>query len=274
MQIAESFVILEAEVIGMSRKTMIGMCSSDPNEVRILKKYGYDFYEGDFATITAMPQEEYEGLLEATRETGLRSLGMNCFAYPPHMLLEMSLEALDEYLESRLPRALELGLQYLVIGSGGARRRPDWMSHEQATEKFVAMLKRYAAIADRYDIEIIIEPLYRTACNFVNTYEEGLAICRTVDHPRVGILMDFFHSYHENEPYSVLKKAGPYLKHIHLAAEDDKHIPVRGEEEITARFVRLLKEIGYSGRIVLEGEARPDFETGMKQFSEQFSLFD
>ena len=103
----------------MIRKTMIGMCSSDPDEVRILKKYGYDFYEGDFGTITAMPQERYEALLAATRETGLRSLGMNCFAYAPNMLLEMSLEELDEYFESRLPRALELGIppeRYAVPG--------------------------------------------------------------------------------------------------------------------------------------------------------------
>lgn len=274
MQIAESSVILEVEVIDMIRKTMIGMCSSDPDEVRILKKYGYDFYEGDFGTITAMPQERYEALLAATRETGLRSLGMNCFAYAPNMLLEMSLEELDEYFESRLPRALELGMEYIVIGSGGARRRPEWMTPEEAKAKFIAMLKRYASIAERYDIEIIIEPLFQTACNFINTFEEGLAICRAVDHPRVGILMDFFHSYHENEPYSVMKEAGALLKHIHLAAEDDKRIPRRGEEAITERFVKLLKEIGYGGRIVLEGDPRPDFETSMREFSEQFSLFD
>ena len=258
----------------MLRKTMIGMCSSDPDEVRILKKYGYDFYEGDFGIITAMPQEQYDALLAATRETGLRSLGMNCFAYAPNMLLEMTAEELDEYFESRLPRALELGMKYIVIGSGGARRRPEWMTPAEAKAKFIAMLKRYTKIAERYDIEIIIEPLFQTACNFINTFEEGLEICRAVDHPRVGILMDFFHSYHENEPYSVLEKAGPYLKHIHLAAEDDKHIPVRGEEEITARFVKILKDIGYTGRVVLEGATRPDFETSMREFSEQFCLFD
>ena len=47
-----------------------------------------------------------------------------------------------------------------------------------------------------------------------------------------------------------------------------------GEEEITKRFVKILKDIGYCGRIVLEGDPRPDFETSMHQFSEQFPLFD
>lgn len=258
----------------MTCRTQIGMCTSDPDEVRILKKYGYDMYEADFGIVTAMPQEEYDALLAATRETGLYAVGMNCFAYAPNMLLEMSLEELDEYFESRLPRALELGMKYIVIGSGGARRRPDWMSHEEAKAKFIAMLKRYAKIAERYDIEVILEPLYKTATNFINTFEEGLEICRAVDHPRVGIVMDFFHSYHEGEPYSVMEKAGPFLKHIHFAAEEDKRIPIRGEEEITKRFVKILKDIGYCGRIVLEGDPRPDFETSMHQFSEQFPLFD
>ena len=122
-------------------------------------------------------------------------------------------------------------------------------------------------------MDIVVEPLFKKASNFINTFEEGLAICKAVDHPRVGLLMDFFHSYQENEPFSVLKKAGKYLKHIHFSALD-RRVPNRNDTEEVKMMIAELRAINYTGRVLLEGDVQGDFETEMCEYSTLFPLFD
>ncbi len=147
------------------------------------------------------------------------------------------------------------------------------MSREAATEKFTAMLARYGKIAEQYNVDIVIEPLFKKACNFVNTFREALEICKQVNHPRIGCLMDFFHSYQENEPFSVLAEGGAFLKHIHLSALD-RRIPVDGDEEETKLLANELKAIDYCGRVLLEGDMKEDLEKEVAQFSKQFCFFE
>lgn len=251
----------------------IGACISEAERIYIVKKNGYAFFDFCFHIVHEMSDEEFEKMLTAARETGLRGEGALCFADPPMSIYDYTLDEMEEYLLSHLPRAKQLGMEYLVIGSGGARRIPEGMSRETATEFFVSMLKRYAVIAEREGFDIIIEPLFRVGTNFINTFAEGLEICKAVNHPRVGLLMDFFHSYKENEPFSVMKEAGSYLKHIHLSTLD-RRIPVDGDEEEMKMLATSLREIGYDGRITMEGDAVADFDAETLAFSKQFSLFD
>ena len=251
----------------------MGACAITTDRVYTLKKNGYDFFDFGFHIVHELSDKDFEALLTAVRETGLRGEGALCFADPPMSIYDHTLDEMEAYLLSHLPRAKQLGMEYLVIGSGGARRIPDGMKREEAEAFFIAMLKRYAPIAEREGFDIVIEPLFRVATNFINTFAEGLAICKAVDHPRVGLLMDFFHSYKENEPFSVMKDAGDYLKHIHLSALD-RRIPVDGDEEETRMLADTLREIGYHGRITMEGDAVEDFDAETLAFSKQFSLFD
>ena len=251
----------------------MGGCTQVPEEVRWYKKYGYDFIEADFTVVNSMSEAAFEELLSVTKETGVMVEGTNCFAPPTMRVFECSFEELDEYFERGLVRPKRLGLEYIVIGSGQARRIPDGMSYEAATEKFITMLSRYSKIAEKNNVDIVLEPLFKKACNFLNTFREAVAICEQVNHPRVGCLMDFFHSYQENEPFSVLSEAGPHLKHIHISALD-RRIPVDGDEAETKMMADFLKEIGYNGRVLLEGDMKEDLEKEVAQFSKQFCFFE
>lgn len=257
----------------MKRPMRIGGCATTPEKVYLLKQCGYQYFDFGFHLLHQQTEEEFQRLVTASQETGLIGEGALCFADPPMNIFEHTLEEMDEYLLSHLPRAKQLGMRYLVIGSGSARRIPDGMSREAATDFFVAMLKRYAVIADCENFDLIIEPLFSTATNFITTFAEGLDICKAVDHPRVGLLMDFFHSYKENEPFSVMEQAGAYLKHIHLSTLD-RRIPQDNDVEETRLFADILRRIGYRGRITLEGDAQADLETELLTFRKQFSLFD
>lgn len=251
----------------------MGGCTHSPSEVLLFKKYGYDFIESHFRLVNEMSEREFEELLAVTRETGVLAEGMNCFADPPMRLLECSFSELDDYLERGLIRPKRMGTEYIVIGSGGARRIPEGMNYEAATEKFVTMLSRYGKIADQYDVDIVLEPLFKKGCNFINTFREGVEICKQVNHPRVGCLMDFFHSHQENEPFSVLGEAGSFLKHIHFSTLD-RRIPVNGDEEETRMLIDALKAIRYRGRVTMEGDAFHDLEQELCEFSKQFPLFE
>lgn len=251
----------------------IGACAITANNIYILKKNGYAFFDFGFHIVHELSEEEFEAVLTAVHETGLQGEGALCFADPPMSIYDYTLEEMDEYLLSHLPRAKQLGMRYLVIGSGGARRIPDGMSRETAIDFFISMLKRYAVIAEREDFDIILEPLNSAATNLITTFAEGLDVCKAVAHPRVGLLMDFFHSYKENEPFSVIREAGSYLKHIHFSTLD-RRIPVDGDEAETAMLAAVLKEVGYQGRVTMEGDAVADFDAETRAFSKQFSLFE
>lgn len=257
----------------MDVKRRIGACTSTPDEVRILAKYGYHFFEAHFRLLREMSEPEFQTLADAVTETGLRAEGTNCFADPPMSLLESGLDELDEYLKSSLGRPKRLGAKYIVIGSGASRMIPEGMSYEAATQKFVAMLKRYGEIAEKNDVDIVVEPLFGKATNFITTFEEALNICRATDHPRVGCLMDFFHSYQEGEPFSVMEKAGAYLKHIHISALD-RRVPGSGDIDEIKRLIESLDAIHYTGRVTLEGAVQHDFEAEMREFSTLFPLFE
>ena len=63
----------------------------------------------------------------------------------------------------------------------------------QARGQFVSLLRRFAPVADRYRITIAIEPISRPEANFVNRTREGLDLVAAVDHPRIRLLVDYFH---------------------------------------------------------------------------------
>ncbi len=256
----------------MAYARRFGACAVDPRNAYIMAKYGFEFFETHFRIVRELSEADFKEFVAIVRDSGIRAEGTNCFADPPMFLLDSSLQELDDYLESSLPRMKELGIEYAVIGSGAARRIPEGMSYEAATEKFTQMLSRYGKIADAYDVDIIVEPLYKKGCNFINSFTEAVGICKAVDHPRIGCLMDFFHSYHENEPFSALELGGKYLKHIHFSALD-RRIPVSTDEEEVRMLIRELNAINYTGRIVMEGDMLNDYDAELGEFSKFLPLF-
>ncbi len=251
-----------------------GNCTTTAAEFNMLKQYGYSFVEANFQFMREMSEEEYAALAQVVEETGILVEGVNCFAHPEMKFLQWSDEEADRYFESGVRRTKPLGLKYIVIGSGGARKVPEGMTREAALARLVELLRRFGQIADRYNIDVYVEPLRHFETDVINTVIEAIEICKQVDHPRIGCVADFYHMASEGEPFSniAIANANGYLQHIHMATAV-RNIPLHSDTDEVTAIAQELKSIGYSGRVVLEGAAKPDMDTALREFSEQFDLF-
>lgn len=250
-----------------------GSCTTTPSDLEKLKQYGYSFAEGNFQCMREMPEEEYEALKSAVEATGVTLAGLNCFAPPDVRILSWTDDEVDAYFESGVRRTKPLGLEYVVIGSGGSRKIPEGMTREVGLARLAAMLRRFGEIAERYDIEVYLEPLRHFETDVINTVSEAAEICKTVNHPRVGCLADFYHMSMVGDAFENIAVPGELLRHIHMATAD-RRIPLHKDKDELLKMICELKKIGYNRRVVLEGGAEPDMETALREFSEQFTLFE
>lgn len=100
-------------------------------------------------------------------------------------------------------------------------------------------------------VELAVEPLNRFETYFLNTAADAVRFVDEIDSPRVGILLDTFHSNIEEknvaEGYRI---CGKRLKHVH-ACENDRGVPGAGHVD-WQRVLGALKDIGYDRWLTIE----------------------
>jgi D-psicose/D-tagatose/L-ribulose 3-epimerase len=145
-----------------------------------------------------------------------------------------------------LGSTLMAGPLYSPVGYlPGRRRNPDeW---QWAAESFAAL----GETLDSHQITLALEPLNRFETYFLNTAADASKLCREINHPRVGVLLDTFHTnIEEKDVAASFRKVGKTLKHVH-ACENDRGIPGTGHVDFRSIFA-ALKGIGYDGWITIE----------------------
>lgn len=237
---------------------------------------GYDYIEMNFSTLALMPEEEFVALRDELTRRNFRAEAFNGFFKADVVLYgeKADLNAIAAYCETGFSRAAQLGGEVAVLGSGGARSIPEGMTKEEAEEQFCRVLAVCGDVAQKYGMRIAIEPLRASECNFINLVSEGAVICRRVNHPAVKLLVDFFHFWSGNEPISALVDAADVLIHAHLARPNaDRAMPREEDYETVALWGKTLREIGYTGRLSLEGSHGKDFEASIQATRACLTLF-
>ena len=128
------------------------------------------------------------------------------------------------------------------------RHRPTRTEWSWAVEAFKAL----EDILDANNMTLSIEPVNRSETHFLRTAIEARQLCETIENPRIGVTVDTFHANIEelNIPEAI-RSLGSHLKHMH-ASENDRgplgcgHIPFK-------EIISTLKEMGYSGYLMIEG---------------------
>jgi D-psicose/D-tagatose/L-ribulose 3-epimerase len=138
------------------------------------------------------------------------------------------------------------GPLYSPVGYLPGRRRTaeEWKWAVEAYQELGRVL-------DDYSVDLCIEPLNRFETYFLNTTADAVALCSEVNHSRVGILWDTFHSNIEEKSLAeALRQASPYLKHVHTS-ENDRGIPGTGHVDWQGVF-SVLKELNYRRWLTIE----------------------
>lgn len=171
------------------------------------------------------------------------------------------LSVLSTYMKRVASRAKRLGIQTLVFGSGGARKRPDDVPLTTTLEHLTQFTRMAGEICGEQGVMLVIEHLNRKEANTINSLEESLHICNLVNLPSVAVLADTYHFGLENETEAALLNCDGQLQHVHVAEVAGRVPPGAGEwlpGGLTGaafdfvEFFETLHKMGYDGRIAIE----------------------
>lgn len=155
------------------------------------------------------------------------------------------------YVDTVMQRAKAAGIRLIVLGSGGARKLPEGITPAAAKPAFIALCRKMAQIAARYDCTIAMENLNSTETNFINTLQEANEVVNAIGHPHFKLTADIYHMLKEGESAASIEKAGANLVHCHIAEREKRTAPGVAGDDFRPYFA-ALKKIGFTGRIMVE----------------------
>lgn len=234
-------------------------CCTRLEQAEIVLAAGFDYLELPVATVRPEePAAAFATVAAQIRRWPLRPEAFNVFLPPSLPVVGPAVDwvAVQRYVQTATERLADLGAAVLVFGSAGARRRPDDFPPERAWQQLCDFTRLAGDEAGRRGITLVIEPITRRVANTITSVQEALALARAVDHPAVRVLADLYHMAEDDEPLEVILTAGPWLRHVHVPVPDLPILTSTGRVYDHHRFLRLLREAGYTGRISVEDNGR------------------
>lgn len=251
-----------------------GVCTGIEN-LGAVEEAGYDYIELNLYKLASLSEEEFAAWEAQIRASSLKAECFNCFCSSSLRLVgeDVDPEAIAAYAEKAFSRAARLGGKIAVLGAGKARNIPEGFPRDEGLRQLSAAFDLCAAVAGKYGMTLVLEPLNARETNLVNTVAEALSICQQVNNPHGKSLADFFHISQSGEPLDGIRNAGPWLAHVHLA-DPDRDMP-EGAEDIALchQWAQALKDGGYQGRLSLEGHYAPDFSGDITRTRKILDIF-
>ncbi len=131
---------------------------------------------------------------------------------------------------------------------------------EQEWDWSVTAMRQVAKYAkERGDLTIALEPVNRFETHFMNIADDAVRYCKDVGTGNIKVHLDTFHMIREELSFSGAVKAcgKEFLGYVHVC-ENNRGVPGTGLVP-WKEFFRAVKEIGYTGPLVVES-FDPDFE--------------
>jgi D-psicose/D-tagatose/L-ribulose 3-epimerase len=157
------------------------------------------------------------------------------------------------HLKQCMDTAAEMGATliggpvYAPIGYFSGRRRitEEW---KWAVDAF----QQLSSTLDSNKLDLSIEPVNRSETYFLNRTQDAVALCKAINHPRIGVTIDTFHANIEEKSIpGAVRTAGQQLKHIH-ASENDRQLLGSGHVDFVG-IINALHGMGYPGYLMIEG---------------------
>ncbi len=162
------------------------------------------------------------------------------------------------YVDGAFARAKLLGVEKVVLGSDKSRKLPEGYDRDAGFADMARVVKEcIVPLCEKYGITVLIEPLRRPACNFLNTLSDGMRVVYAADHPQVQLIADTIHMISSGEDPTYIHSVLPHIRHVHVS-DWERRLPQYGfSSELTA-VVRQLALSGYDGTFSFEVKPVPD----------------
>lgn len=232
----------------------IGICTKISNW-KILATGGYSYVEEAVQGFLVPLEDEtvFDEKLALLKQSTLPVPALNSFI--PGKLKSVGPEPMHDeilkYAETAFRRAQIVGVKHIVFGSSGSRKVPEGFSRDEALNQFTDLCRKMAPIAEKYDVVVVLEPLNKGECNLLNTVAGGGEIVKAVNHKNIMLLADIYHMLRENESPESIIRYGDYIRHTHIAENEERAAPGTYNDDFRPYF-RALKEIEYKGLMSIE----------------------
>lgn len=229
--------------------------------IETLHALGFDYAEPALSKTLALDPEALASARAKIAATGIHVETMNWFLPGTDIKLtgpDADPAKIRAYVEKALALAESFGAKVIVFGSPGARTVPAGFPREKGWAQLKDFLKTCGDVIQSrgYGMVIGIEALRQPETNIVNSVAEALKLAREVNHPKIRIIVDFYHLAFEHENPAVILDARDMIVHLQIADPRERTFPVSdaGEPRYAAFFANL-RQIGYQGRISIEANS-------------------
>ena len=148
----------------------------------------------------------------------------------------------------------------LPVNIGRSRGQGDPGQPEKSLAAYGAAFRELADHALPRKVRLTLEPITATLIKFVLSTQDGIEMCRRVDRPNFGLMLDVYHMNIEDvNIYQSFHEAKDYCWLVHVC---DKNRRYPGSAHLDfARIIAALDEIGYDGFVSTEMLPWPDPDT-------------
>jgi sugar phosphate isomerase/epimerase len=161
---------------------------------------------------------------------------------------EKKTRLLEEFF--KLIKALSPFTDKINIGRCRGQIEP-WDTRGETERRFVNTMGMICDYAKRYGMRILIEPVNRYECNFINTIAEASDLIGEIGRDNCGIHADLFHmNIEEKSMEESLIKYKRQIEYIHVA-DSNRYAPGMGHINFRKIF-ETIQKIGYTGWLSVE----------------------
>ncbi len=149
---------------------------------------------------------------------------------------------------------------------------PDKTQRRTAEGWVRAALNQLAALASKFDVPLLLEPLNRYETNLINRLEQGAELIQSLDCDNVKLLADLFHmNIEEQSIVDAIRRWGSFIGYVHFV--DSNRRPAGLGHIDFGEIGRALGDIGYNGYISAEALPYPDSAAAAEQTMKVFEKY-
>ena len=168
------------------------------------------------------------------------------------------------YLQKMAEAVGEMGggpIGGIIYGSWPAAMPEGQIDKRPYFDRSVTSMQEAVKAAENNQVLFCVEVVNRFEQFLMNTCAEGVEYVKTVGSPAVKVMLDTFHlNIEEDFVGKAILEAGDYLGHFHVG-ENNRMPPGYGHIPWT-EVGAALRQISYSGYVVMEPFLRPGGEVG------------
>ncbi len=145
----------------------------------------------------------------------------------------------------------------IPVNIGRSRGPGDPSRPEKSLNAYERAFRELSDYALPKGIHLTLEPITATLMKFILTTQDGIAMCRRVDRPNFGLMLDVYHMNIEDvDIYASIREAKEWCRLVHVC-DNNRRWPGSAHLDF-GRIVSALNEIRYNGFVSTEMLPWPD----------------